>query len=93
MGWICKVMAWAQARRMSALTLAFNQGYDWAAGALLRGQETPASLAVHIDSSYEFPQSPHARSFDRGAVAACNRLIYAGVIHDDTHVARPNPTP
>lgn len=80
---ICRLHAWFHDREMSYRARAYNQGYDWAAGSLLRGQETPFSIQARMESEV-FPKSVWASSFDRGACAACNRLVQANVIHDDS---------
>lgn len=61
----------------------FSAGYDWAAGSLLRGEQTPYS----IESICTF-QSTHY--FDRGALVALDHLIRRAAIVDDRVV--PHPT-
>jgi len=61
----------------------WNDGFDWAAGALLRREETPASLSRHVD----FLQHP----FDRGARAAIDLIVRIGDIEDDRHEAQGQP--
>ncbi len=55
---------------------AFCTGYDYAAGALLRGEESPFSLEC-----YAWPDS--YTPFDKGVSAATDRLVEAGVVKDD----------
>jgi len=52
-------------------------GYDWAAGALLRGDETPMSIDAYTCGN-------DMSEFDFGADDACRELIKLGVIQDDT---------
>lgn len=56
----------------------FNDGYDYAAGALLRGEETPLSLEA------QWWRNPYSGTFDSGIRAATYRLIDLGVIEDDS---------
>ena len=51
-------------------------GYNWAAGALLRGEETPMSIDAYTSGN-------DRTSFDFGAEDACSRLINLGVIVND----------
>ena len=55
----------------------WKNGYDWAAGSLLREELTPRSLYEQINSS-------DRNAFDLGAEAACNYLILLTIIEDDT---------
>lgn len=55
----------------------YNMGYDWAAGAILRGEETPRSIDVKI-------WGPTRNTFDCGAEMATHKLIRLGVIEDDS---------
>ncbi|RLB78951.1 MAG: hypothetical protein DRH06_00235 [Deltaproteobacteria bacterium] len=55
---------------------AWNRGFDWAAGALLRDEETPMS----IDS---YASGNDKDRFDMGAYAACKQLIELGIIEND----------
>ncbi|MCK5608216.1 hypothetical protein KAR91_40415 [Candidatus Pacearchaeota archaeon] len=51
-------------------------GYNWAAGALLRGEETPMSIDAYTSGN-------DRTEFDFGAEEACNKLINLGVIVND----------
>ena len=54
----------------------FIDGYDWAAGVLLRGEETPKSISNYTNS--------HRRTaFDDGADAAVRKVVMSGVVEDD----------
>ena len=51
-------------------------GYNWAAGALLRGEETPLSIDANIfQNNYTV--------FDQGVNDACRELIRLGVVEND----------
>jgi hypothetical protein len=52
----------------------FSRGYDFAAGALLRGEETPFTLVAKIWTR---------DSFDDGILKAIDRLVSAGIVIDD----------
>ena len=51
-------------------------GYDWAAGALLRKEETPQSIDAYVYGN-------DRTAFDFGAKEACDRLIKLGIIKSD----------
>lgn len=57
---------------------AYDNGYDFAAGILLRGEETPKSLT---DKYYG--NSDSWDLFDEGANDATNHLIREGIIKND----------
>lgn len=63
---------WAERRRLKA----YREGYNYAAGALLRYEETPASLQAYTYGSSDV--------FDKGINAACRDLLEARIIEDDT---------
>lgn len=50
-----------------------RKGYDWAAGALLRGEETPMSIDAYTNGN-------DRTAFDFGADEACRKLISLGVV-------------
>ena len=66
-----KFKQWRATRQEQAYSREFNNGFDWAAGELLRRTATPAE----IESYYYF----NSDAFDKGAQAAtdllCNSLI------------------
>lgn len=54
----------------------FIDGYDWAAGVLLREEETPKSVSNYTNS--------HRRTaFDDGADAAVRKIVLIGAVEDD----------
>ena len=55
---------------------AFCTGYNYAAGVLLRGEESPFSL-----ESYAWPDSN--TPFDKGVSAATDKLVEEGVVKDN----------
>ena len=59
---------------------AWRDGYDWAAGALLRKEETPASIEAYACDT-------DRNEFDRGAYAACDKLVGLGVIAENRSYA------
>lgn len=65
---------WRERRQAAQRTADFNRGFDYAAGALLRGEETPQSLEAKV---WE------VESFDRGMFAATDKLVQAGLIQDN----------
>ena len=56
----------------------YNRGYDFAAGALLRGEETPLSIESHYCIC-------DWTSFDRGVNDAVATLIEKGVVEDNSY--------
>lgn len=70
---------WLEKRRAAAREAEYRRGYDWAAGRLLRGHATPITIEAYTYIRY----SPRYDDFDRGADAAVDRLVEAGVIEDD----------
>lgn len=71
-----KLKAWTARRDEIRRTKEFIRGYDWAAGALLRGDETPMSIEVCMCASMW-------TSFDSGCIAATGKLLDLNVIKDD----------
>lgn len=71
-------MKWFKKRNEQKRKQLFNRGYDYAAGSLLRGEETPISLESrwwhNVDNN----------EFDSGIMAATAKLIDLGIIEDDT---------
>lgn len=62
----------------------YRRGYDYGAGALVRHEETPSSLAAKIwhDDKDEF---------DRGMMDAAQELVRRGIVDDDPPPARSEP--
>lgn len=58
---------WLQGRREAMEKQDWRNGYDWAAGCILRGEETPDSIVEITDFEY-------GHSFDRGARSAAKKL-------------------
>jgi hypothetical protein len=75
---IARFLAWRAKRREQRELVLENAGYDYAAGALLRGEETPISLEA------QWWRNPYFGAFDRGIMRATYRLIDLGVIVDDS---------
>lgn len=71
---------WLEAHRKRVRNNAYLRGYNWAAGALLRGDETPASVDIHTYGCSD--------PFDRGANDATARLIALGAVVNDQFDAR-----
>lgn len=53
----------------------YDDGFDWAAGALLRKEDTPQSLDAQICERHH--------PFDRGATAAIDLLVEIKLVEDD----------
>lgn len=73
---LSKVKSWTIHRHKTREEKEFVKGYDWAAGVLLRGEETPMSI-----ESYMY--APMWTKFDSGALVATEKLIGLEVIKDD----------
>lgn len=71
-----KYKAWTARRDAIRRRKEFIRGYNWAAGALLRGEETPGS----IESCQYLPMWT---SFDSGTIKAIEKLLELKVIEDD----------
>lgn len=59
--------AWLQGRRMAMDDQDWRNGYDWAAGAILRGEETAETVIQKTEFDCTHP-------FDRGARSAAYRV-------------------
>jgi len=59
----------------------FIVGFDYAAGTLLRGEETPISLESYSSDCFEADSS--SRMFDKGVAEATTVLCNLGAIVDD----------
>ncbi len=71
-------MNWFKKRNERKRKKLFNRGYDFAAGSLLRGEETPISLES------KWWRSPNSNEFDSGVGAATSKLIDLGIVEDDS---------
>ncbi|RLB94673.1 MAG: hypothetical protein DRH26_00530 [Deltaproteobacteria bacterium] len=78
-------MKWFAKRKEKKKFQTWTKGYDWAAGALLRGDETPVSIEAYTNCC-------DRDSFDLGAEAATKDLLSLIVIesqklkrHEDNH--------
>lgn len=71
---------WLTNRRKKLCDEAYKNGYDWAAGKILRGGTRPSDIESAI---YCEDDTPIQRSFTRGANAAVSKLISIGVCVDD----------
>lgn len=65
---------WNHQRKTRALWMEFVNGFDYAAGVLLRGENTPYGLE-RLASMGD--------AFDHGVLAAVSRLVEAGIVSDD----------
>lgn len=77
------VKNWMQQRQQRALIAAHNSGYDYAAGALLRNELTPAELAVQYITADTWSEGGTSRAFDRGMREAVDKLVSLGVVYDN----------
>lgn len=77
-----KIKAWTARRDEIRRKKEFIRGYNWAAGSLLRKDETPVSITSCMYKSMW-------TIFDSGAIAAIEKLIDAKVIEDDRISERP----
>lgn len=59
----------------------YRAGYDWAAGLLLRGEQTPIYIEMMTDK--RFAAGDGKEEFDRGAQDAAERLIDEGIVDND----------
>lgn len=64
-----KIKQWLAAMKESARQQEYARGFNWAAGELLRGRETPESLEHYI-------QGPDKNRFDYGALDAIQRMAW-----------------
>lgn len=69
---MARFRTWLQARRAKQESRAFDNGWDWAAGELLRGKNEE-DVQIEIDAGSTFDDVPVA--FDLGARAAVNTYI------------------
>lgn len=62
---------------------AYNHGYDYAAGCLLREEKTPYGLEVEADTPSEWNMHEEHRAFDRGIIDAVDKLVHYGLFVDN----------
>lgn len=74
---------WHGNRKLKRIDDAYTHGYDYAAGALLRGEKTPYDLEAEADTSSTFHEDEENRSWDRGMMAAVDKLVLYGVVDDN----------
>lgn len=70
------------ARKLKKNKEAYDHGYDYAAGSLLRGEKTAYELEVEADTPSEWNLDEEHRSFDRGINDAVDKLISLGIVKD-----------
>lgn len=73
MGWVNKLKARRKYRQ-------YRDGYEFAAGALVYGDETPKTLSRYLLEAKAFGTISY---FDRGVEDAMSKLISLGAITDD----------
>ena len=69
-------LRWFQKRKQLIERSQYNSGYDYAAGALLRGDKTPFELDVE-------QVCENRSSFDYGMDAAIREVVHFGIAKDD----------
>lgn len=74
-------------RKLKRLDDAYTHGYDYAAGALMRGEKTPYDLEAEADTSSAFNEDLESREWDRGIIAAIDKLVLHGVVIDNRYCA------
>lgn len=67
---------WFQQQQQKSRDSQFTAGYDYAAGALLRGDKTPLSLGSEFVWEYR-------SNFDVGMQIAIENAIELGMVNDD----------
>ena len=73
---IKKIKEFFKKKKEKTALYEYNSGYDYAAGAILRKEETPHDIDMKINwISFN--------KFDSGAVAAINDLVALGTIKDN----------
>ena len=70
------IKTWSIRLKLKRKKNEFNRGYDYGAGVLLRGEESPMSLESYV---WSHPES----QFDRGMIAAADKLVAEGVVKDN----------
>ena len=70
-------MKWLQLQRIKREQQEWEHGFGWAATKLLVGHGSVMMVKSYIDSDNITP-------FDRGAIAACVKLIKLGIVRDDS---------
>lgn len=70
-------------RREKAEAEAYRRGYDYAAGALLRGDGSPEYYEQLAQTGETFGEGGTHKCFDRGIRGAIDKLVELGVIVDD----------
>jgi hypothetical protein len=69
---------WRKGRRLAREAQLERNGFDYAAGALLRKEETPISLEA------QWWHNTNSGAFDRGVMRATYTLIDLKVVEDDS---------
>jgi hypothetical protein len=85
MKWLKTLIKWwndDQQRAWNRINKSYERGYNYAAGALLRGEKTAYQLEVESDTPSEW-QTEDGRAFDKGIIAAVDKLTSLGVVEDD----------
>lgn len=66
---------WLKKRRERLEREAYNNGYDWAAGVLLRGDMSSDEVDGHIFYCSPISSTVTSTAFDRGASDALSKLV------------------
>lgn len=72
---------WLRDRKARQREESYSRGYNFAAGALLRGEETPASLEAQIWPDHD---NGPLDAFDRGVMDAVRALVRHKVVEDNS---------
>ena len=79
---ILTLKTWLADRRKQRLQRAYNDGYDYAAGSLLRGDTTPLEFQAKCVNNI-FNTGGTDSAFDSGAMAAVDKLCRLNAVIDD----------
>lgn len=86
---IARFQSWNTSRKNARHKREFDDGYDWAAGALLRGELSPFDVQFWCEydiTEFEFwttSRSVQPYPFHIGAIEATNTLCHTNTIKDD----------
>lgn len=83
-----KYYAWKVERQKLAARRRYLHGFDWALGAIARGEETPISLEAqcmcyHGDGIAEFPKPVDVSDWNRGVTNAIEFAVKHEFAKDD----------
>lgn len=74
--------SWLKKRSEKSVADSYRRGYDFAAGALMRGEKNAAEMQSYYENAGTFSEGRHAVSYDRGIEDATDKAVKLGIVEE-----------